>query len=95
MPARAAQAPLKAVAGQQRAAGAVQSLTMSTQAIRDGEITALQWACFFDAEDFGRRAFPCGLFSVLPVNLNRRSDTRRQLPEKRALRALPFVRHSI
>ena len=34
-------APSKAVAGQHRAAGPVQSLTMSTQAIRDGEITAL------------------------------------------------------
>src|ERR1700730_13575216 len=33
-------APSKAVAGQHRTAGAVQSLTMSTQAIRDGEITA-------------------------------------------------------
>jgi hypothetical protein len=32
------------VAGQHRAAGAVQSLTMSTQAIRDGEITALHAA---------------------------------------------------
>jgi hypothetical protein len=34
-------APSKAVAGQHRAAGTVQSPTMSTQAIRDGEITAL------------------------------------------------------
>jgi hypothetical protein len=37
-------APSKAVAGQHRAAGAVQSLTMGTQAIRDGEITALHAA---------------------------------------------------